>query len=192
MAIRSGKVWEPRTIELLRAECGHGDIAHAGTYFGDFLPALSQALAPGAKVWACEPSLENYRCAKITIEINALHNVELRHAALGMASGHGFLKTKDAVLWALGGASRLADDGDERVEIVRLDDLVAGRTVSVIQLDVEGHEEQALRGALDTIIRCRPLIVLEAIWLAKLPEFLTDLGYRITAEVHGNVVLRKC
>jgi hypothetical protein len=53
--ILSGKVYEPETIAFLTSHCGKGDVIHGGTFFGDFIPALSRALAPGYKLWAFEP-----------------------------------------------------------------------------------------------------------------------------------------
>ena len=66
-SVLSGAVWEKTTIEYMIAQAGGGDIVHAGTYFGDFLPALSVGIAPGAKVWAFEPNSVNYRCAAMTV-----------------------------------------------------------------------------------------------------------------------------
>ena len=37
----------------------------------------------------------------------------------------------------------------------------------LIQLDVEGFEENALKGAFDTIMRARPIIIIEQKRLAK-------------------------
>ena len=47
-----------------------------------------------------------------------------------------------------------------KVPVMRLDDprLTA---VDLVHLDIEGHEAQALKGALDTIFRCRPWIAFE-------------------------------
>jgi hypothetical protein len=56
--VMAGEVWEPKTIELVCRNLGAGDAIHAGTYFGDFLPAFSRACAPGAVVWAFEPNTE--------------------------------------------------------------------------------------------------------------------------------------
>jgi hypothetical protein len=80
----------------------------------------------------------------------------------------------------------------EEVELVALDDVVGGdRQVAVIQLDVEGHERDALLGAMRTIERCRPLIVLEALpepgWLKA---SLAPLGYEMEGSVHRNFVMR--
>ena len=43
--VLSKKVYEPDTIEYMLKNCKSGDVVHAGTYFGDFLPALSKRLS---------------------------------------------------------------------------------------------------------------------------------------------------
>jgi FkbM family methyltransferase len=49
------------------------------------------------------------------------------------------------------------------VEVVRLDDVIgADEQIAFIKLDIEGGEYHAIRGALGTIRRCRPVIVFEA------------------------------
>lgn len=197
-------VYEPDTIEFMCTHCGDGDIVHAGTFFGDFLPALSKAVAPGARILAFEPNAENYRCARITMEINACTNVTLNHAALGATTGHLQLRTADADGVPLGGASHLvAHDSNEDqagatepVRVLRLDDAIAtGRPISLIQLDVEGYEQEALSGALATIRKWRPVIILE-VWAHSpllesdwLRDNILSLGYRRTRNLHGNAVL---
>lgn len=47
--IFSNGVWEPDTIEFIMSNCGDGDVVHAGTYFGDFLSALSKGITPSRK-----------------------------------------------------------------------------------------------------------------------------------------------
>lgn len=200
-AVLAGEVYEPDTIAFMRANCKAGDIVHAGTYFGDFLPALATALAPAAKVWAFEPSPESYRCARITLELNAIDNVVLTRAGLGAERASGLVRTLDDDGHALGGASRITSEdasravGAERVEMLTVDEAVGpDRQVSLLQLDVEGHEQQALAGALETIRRCRPHLIvevlpnstlLESAWFAN---HILALGYRKLTELHGNSV----
>ena len=43
-AVLAGGVWERETIDCIRAH-PERDVVHAGTYFGDFLPALSAAMS---------------------------------------------------------------------------------------------------------------------------------------------------
>ncbi len=189
--LRRARVWEHETIELICAT--PGDVVHAGTFFGDFLPALSASR--DAVVWAFEPSLENYRCASVTIALNDLQNVTLTLAALSDEAGVGSLSSAAKQGLPAGGAGRLlagpTSDGRQRetVPLVTVDATVPpDRHIGVLHLDVEGHEQQALAGALKTITRCKPLLILESVppveWLGEhLP------GYRVTKTVDANSVL---
>lgn len=200
-AILSDDIWEPQTINFIITNCGNGDIVHAGTFFGDFLPALSKGVASSSKVFAFEPNPENYRCARITLEINNLDNVVLTNAGLGAKREVLFLQTTDEYGRALGGASRIiGKESNEAtqgkgVQIVTIDDTVGNnRNVSIIQLDVEDYEKEALSGALKTIQRCLPIIILEvrpnstllgSDWFA---ENILSLGYKKTINLHDNLV----
>lgn len=198
--ILSNDVHEPKTIEFIMSNCGDGDVVHAGTYFGDFLPAISKGCASGAKVWAFEPNLESYRCAKITLEINSIKNIVLANAGLGEKQEYSLIKTVDENGRSLGGASRIIDKesagscGAEVVQVVTIDDVVADRQVSIIQLDVEGHERAALTGALSIIRKCLPIIILEVLPNSTLlgsdwfSENILSLGYRKRCEIHDNSI----
>ena len=72
-AILDGRIWEKDTVDLIVRHVGKGDVVHAGTYFGDFLPALAASVASGAKVWAFEPNLESFRCSQITLLLRRYH-----------------------------------------------------------------------------------------------------------------------
>jgi FkbM family methyltransferase len=196
--ILTSRVWEPDTLDLLSRVDPDGDVVHAGTFFGDFIPALASSRSPGALLWAFEPNRENYECACVTVTLNGLENVILNHAGLHGESATGRLATSDPKGRPLGGGSHLIEtpedaDGanNEEVNLLAIDDVVPNdRRVSLIQLDVEGHELQALAGAMATIERCRPLIVVETPphdWIA---QRLVPLGYRVAETVDANTVLR--
>ena len=197
--IIDAQVWESATLDLMRYADPEGDVVHAGTFFGDFVPALARSREADAKVWAFEPNRENYQCASITVLLNGLENVVLRHAGLDAASGTALLATSDRDGLPLGGGSHLVSPSAQRVAsseevpLMSVDDAVpSDRRVGVIQLDVEGHEQAALAGAMQTIARCRPLIVLETVpaesWIE---EQLAPLGYRVVDAVDENTVLRQ-
>jgi FkbM family methyltransferase len=196
--ILAGAVWEPETIDFLVALGKGGDIVHAGTFFGDFLPALSASTS--GTVWAFEPHPENFRCAELTLRLNALENVELVKAGLGDRKATVSMEISNVRGRPLGGASRIIDASNlERgrtvdIGIVTIDAMIPpDRKVAVIQLDVEGYEQLALAGALETIRRCRPVLVIETVpeqsWLES---HILSLGYRITGQVsaQANTILR--
>ncbi|MBV7379908.1 FkbM family methyltransferase [Maritimibacter dapengensis] len=191
--IKAGEVYEPKTIAFMRDAVGTGDIIHAGTFFGDFLPGLSSALAPDARIWAFEPNPASYRHATETIQLNDLTNVSLTNAALSNRSGSIHFRTHDEAGAALGGHSHFVDGsglGVEEVASVMLDFAVPlDRPVSVLQLDIEGHEIEALWGAYHIINRWKPILVLEEFdrprWIRK--QF-PRVKYERRGRLHGNVV----
>jgi len=194
--ILKGKVWEEETLRFMKDHAGDGDIIHAGAYFGDFLPALSRAVAPGCKVWAFEPNPENYAAAAATCKLNDLQNVEMVNGGLGEISGMMKMRVR-AEGKSLGGISAMVEgaalvpDHDlVEVPIYRIDDMVPrSRRISLLQLDVEGFEQPALAGALAVITSWQPILILETVpgpWLARV---LAPLGYQFRGRLHENTVL---
>lgn len=198
-ALIRARVWEPDTLDLLRSADPDGDIVHAGTFVGDFLPALARSRRSGARVWGFEPNTATYLCARVTTLLNGLRNVELTHAGLAGASGTALLAISDRDGLALGGGSRLVADlsrarwtETEQIVLIAIDEVIsADRHVAAIHLSVQRHEREALTGAMRTIERCRPLIVLasrpSAKWIAA---NLSPLGYRAQGSVDANTILR--
>jgi FkbM family methyltransferase len=70
--------------------------------------------------------------------------------------------------------------GMTRIPVRRIDSF-GFRIVDMIKIDVEGHEYQVIQGALRTIQRCRPAIMIEISYEGKL------LDHDITAQ-HKNTV----
>ena len=196
-AILAGEVYEPDTISYMQDLCGDGDIVHAGTFFGDFLPALSTACGPDQTIWAFEPNRESYRCAIITIALNDLTNVRLTNAGLSDRDAALSLEVIDSKGQKLGGGSRFVGEnqtpGDRTINAraLCLDDIVPeDRDVNLIQLDVEGFEQFALIGALKTIRRCKPVLILETLpELSWISDNLATLGYKMLDRIHDNYVL---
>lgn len=193
-----GEVWEAETLDRIRHHAAltpERDIVDAGAYFGDFLPALSRCLGPGAKVWTVEPNTDSFACARWTIEINGLANVDLRNVALGDRPHQALMQVRDGST-ELGGASTIVDQDAaldraevQDIEIVTLDSLIAGRPVSVIHLDVEDYTAPALAGAMTTIETSRPLIIVEHdLQDGEVKETLRALGYARTGSVDKNSV----
>ena len=192
----SGDVYEPKTIEFIISNYKNGDIIHAGAYFGDFLPALSKACR--GIVWAFEPKHEHYVCALKTLELNNITNVELRQAGLGEKEQTCQLQiVMDNGETTWGGGSSITqqekpEDMVEDIAIVSVDETIPrNRNISILHLDVEGFEQQALMGSLNTIQRCLPILIVETLptgmWLS---EFLFPLGYKVIGKVHRNTILR--
>lgn len=191
--VKAGDVYEPKTIAFMRQMVGAGDIIHAGTFFGDFLPGLSSAMAPDARIWAFEPNPDSYAHAQRTIELNEISNVTLTNAALSNQTGKIHFRTHKEDGEALGGHSHFVEapgKGVETVEAVMLDYAVPmDRPISILQLDVEGLEGEAMQGAYHIINRWKPILILEEFdrirWINKT---FPRVKYDRVSRVHGNLV----
>ena len=84
-----------------------------------------------------------------------------------------------------GGAVRAIDVPVKRLDDLQLDD------IGLVKIDVEGHELAVLRGAVDTLRRNRPAVVVEAEErhhpnaVAAITELLTSLGYAGYFDIDG-------
>ncbi|WP_323768934.1 FkbM family methyltransferase [Marinovum sp.] len=194
-----GEVNEPRTLNLIRRLARGGDVISGGAFVGDFLPAISQALAPGALLHSFEPNPMSQTATHVTIALNRLANVRFHPVAVGEADGHLPFKVTRPGGEAMGGISRVVAEHQQgvtvEVPVRRLDDLVdASRRVSVLHLDVEGHEGPALQGATGIVTRDRPALILEATRFrqaralkAHLSETFRDIGYQLVGTMERNV-----
>lgn len=141
------------------------------------------------RVITFEPETLLFDC--LYLNTHAIGNIDRHHAALGEAPGRCSMNRK-----SLG--SHTVIEGDT-VDIVRIDDF--GVTdLDFLQLDLEGYEAKAIRGAIDTIERCKPVIQLEWIGFTKnygddpdeLFSLLTEkMGYVKVADLKGNDILLK-
>ena len=91
-----------------------------------------------------------------------------------------------------GGVALVKPSFFTRSVICRTLDSYGFENVSLIKIDVEGHELEVLKGAVDTIARCRPVLYVEDDIDSKryaLREFITSLGYDI--EEHKPFLFRE-
>jgi FkbM family methyltransferase len=198
-----GLVQEHRTIRFIMDNCSGGDVVHAGAYFGDFLPGLSSGMDPGREVFAFEPCLEHYECAVKTLELNEIDNVRLYNFALGNRKCSVRLRTHVLGVHEGGRAKIIPsgwlkdEDGIEEIKVTTIDSIIKA-PVSVIHLDVEHYEKQALIGGMGTIKKYLPIIIIENIGVHPLNEdngrwlfnAITPMGYRKYASVDQNVVFK--
>lgn len=106
------------------------------------------------EIYAVEPFLSDYQeCNRIISEYN-LSNVYTVNCGLW---------SKDDVLSfnPIGyGSSYIGDDGTLKVECRSIDSILEGKRVSIIKMDIEGSEKEALIGASDTIKNYHPLLMI--------------------------------
>lgn len=170
--ILNGGVHEDTTIDFIKSVSG--TIIHVGAGFGDFLPALKNC----DKVITFEPNPLMYKSALETIKLNNISNVEIHPYAIGNHDGTSLLKIKDNEGKEMGPRSEI-DKSGEQVNMVKLDSFIdKDDKISLIHLDLEGYEFEALMGAKDIIERDKPIIVLEIDHRAvTYNDFMFKIGY---------------
>jgi len=140
------EVWEPETWALLRSEVRPGDsVADIGCYIGMYAIALARYVGPSGRVYAFEPNGKNCNETRSHLKLNQVdERVELVRAAVGDRDGNVFFNGSAGIQ---GHISLTADDESSLVPCMRLDTFLAGRSLDVLKIDVEGYEEFVLHGA---------------------------------------------
>lgn len=179
-ALSIGAQWVDRdTVRAaIRAARPGGAAIDGGAHVGSWVPRLAAAFP---RVLAFEPCPENF--ALLQTNTAGLRGVELRQAALGATAGDARLQ-RVPERGANSGQWAIAEAGEPvRVETV---DGLGLADLSLLKLDLEGYELPALQGAVETLRRCRPVVVIEeAGWgrLHGIPDraataFLIGMGFR--------------
>ncbi|MGX9355893.1 FkbM family methyltransferase [Roseobacteraceae bacterium S113] len=202
--IVDGGVYEPATLRFLRRQVGTGSVVTGGTFIGDFLPALHEMLSSKAKIICFEPVPMNHECCLETIKLNGLTKVQLHNVAVSETEGEMTMMVTRPSGKPIAAGERIVEDqeadGERYIAIPTkpIDTLVPAKTkVSILHLDIEGHEEQGLRGATRVLNESKPLVILEAgkDWRARgfltlLQELAPDAGYRLVGKMEKNAIFR--
>ena len=86
------------------------------------------------------------------------------------------------------GATQIGSDLEVSIATVRLDDFRFPNKISLMKIDVEGHEENMLIGGKETILKNKPTIIIE-MWPAKkkaVSAILDTYGYVETEHLGGD------
>lgn len=194
-SIRNGKPFEPETLAVWGRLClaAKGQtVVDAGAYSGLF--SIAAALL-GCWPRAFEPLPGNQTRIVHNAHLNGgqeLRNrIKLHRMALSDRAGTVGLNYNPAVTGLTSGASIVnAKLGNMPsavmlVETRTLDSFVLD-DVAVIKIDVERAEPEVLRGARETLARCRPTILLEVLGEAEEKAVLSAVeGYQVAGRLDG-------
>lgn len=177
------------TLEAVYQHCVGFEVAvQAGGCIGIYPAAMARRFAA---VYTFEPDPMNFRCLCANVPQEHVYKF---NAALGDAHGLVGLDRRPGNV----GAHQV--DGAGSIPTMLIDDL-ALPVCDLIYLDIEGYEYRALRGAHQTIDRCRPVIVIEdkgcsdryGIAKGETPDWLADVfSYRVVENINRDVVLVPC
>lgn len=135
-----------------------GGAVDGGAHVGTWSRILSEKFA---SVLAFEPSADTKECLEKNMRTFKCENVNIVHAALGDKPGRVRMTLEgfDRAIELKNTGARFTRPGDD-VDVVMLDSLKLD-ALDFIKLDIEGSEPAALRGAIETLKRCKPVVLFE-------------------------------
>jgi FkbM family methyltransferase len=131
------------------------DCLDLGAFIGDSSAIFSRKYE-FKKVYAFEPENNNFQILKQNIQKYNLTNVEPVNLGVADKSGLGVISDKSD-------ASSLDNsEGKTQIAITSIDEFVSSRNlnVGVIKMDIEGSEYKAVSGAIETIKKQKPILLL--------------------------------
>ena len=165
--------YQRHQVNAAVAKCGEKlhTVVDGGAYIGLLALQFSWRFK---RVVCFEPIKENFEC----LQRNTGHvpTIERHHAALANTDGELVLtqsRGQKSFSWtALGESAHTETAHCHRLDTFKFEN------VNLIKLDVEGYELEALRGAVETIERCKPVVLIEDKHVEGRPAcaFLTSLG----------------
>ena len=174
--------------EIIGACDNRRSIIHAGANVGVYASKFAKQFN---NVYAFEPDSVNFKC----LTLNTLHadNIFLYQGVLGCFNETVTVTNNEKTNCGTGSVSSLGTIPQFIIDSLNIQD------VDCIHLDVEGYEFFALLGAVNTIKRCSPTIVLE--WLGHgnkfgisqdtIMNFLSSFGYNKIKQVASDLIIKK-
>jgi len=158
------------------AEPKEGDwVLDLGGLYGETSLWYSKYVGKNGRVFCFEPVQENYRVLLENLSANGTKNIIPVNLAVGEKSGE--------IRISGSGGSAAASDTGQTISCTSIDDFAKNNNltkVDLISMDIEGHEFNALRGAVETLKRFKPKLAISVYHsgddLARIPLFIEALG----------------
>ena len=147
-----------------------------GANIGSYTKLFSSWVGPEGSVHSYEPIPETFSYLKNNVRKLGMTNVTVHNVAVSSQPGRMKMKIPDRKFYQ----ARISPDGDQEVELVRLDDeFLQSREIAFIKCDVECHEAHVIEGALQIIERDHPVWLMET-FDDSVIERMKSLGYKAT------------
>lgn len=140
-----------------------------GGHIGTHSITLSKLVGEHGTVHVFEPQSKMFCELAINTHLNGCKNVQLHHKALGKEHKlvHMSIPPEEWTKWygiellneGHGTVTETQETGDT-CQMICLDDLQL-QNVSFIKMDVEGYEMNVIHGGMETIKRCKPVMIIE-------------------------------
>ena len=160
-------------------------VVEVGANIGAHTIGLAKAVGPHGKVYAFEPQRVCFALLQAQIALNQAYNVFAYNQALSRSPESLWMPAVDYTQTENFGGVALAREGGSDAElasVATLDERLDGVPCTLIKIDVEGMEEDVIRGGINVIRTHRPLLYVENDQIAKSQSLIAciqELGYRL-------------
>lgn len=144
-----------------KAYLNEKSVIDAGAYIGDSCILFEKELTNISKIYGFEPSRTNFELLKKTIALNKSSKIIPVNVALGDRVSNMCLAGK-GMGKSLTANDDMVDKNAEIVSLTTLDKYIEENNIKVglIKTDLEGYEQIFLKGAINTIKKHRPVLVI--------------------------------
>lgn len=185
ISINNNKTWEPHITTFLKRNLTLDSVfVDAGSNYG--WHSIKSSLFCKT-VYSFEPQKYIHDVQRMSIDDNNILNIKLFNCGLGEVN-----ETKEMTPIQYDNTSLNMGDlsigvGGERIEVRTLDSFDLDR-LDFIKIDVQGYEKFILKGAKNTINKCKPTIIIEmedhqlkrfGYGVTELFELIRSFGYHI-------------
>ena len=182
--LAAGREWDAGSTDIYRSCVRPGDVVmDVGAFNGVRTLRLAQLVGTNGRVYAWEPQEAMRDQLRANLILNGVTQVVVMPFAASSTRGN-------RAFWlnpSNRGGSSLHRGQDTRypggsVQTLPIDNALPPQRVSFLKIDVEGHEQEVLRGARTLLERDRPTLYIE-IWAD--PQRQKEGATDSTAEVFG-------
>tara|TARA_B100000287_G_scaffold432936_1_gene493445 strand:- start:452 stop:1306 length:855 start_codon:yes stop_codon:yes gene_type:complete len=135
-------------------------VIDVGANIGTTVLPASQIVGHNGKIIAFEPQSTINQCLQTNLTLNDIKNVVVYNIALSNKDGWAKLNDNEFIESGRYGEAGISENGTD-IKTMKLDDLKIN-SCSLIKLDIEGHEWEALKGGKAFLLKHRPVIYMEA------------------------------
>jgi FkbM family methyltransferase len=155
--------YEPGCVRIVQTLVKPGwFVADLGAHIGYFTLLLAKCVGPEGRVFAFEPSPENFAVLRENIALNGYENVHVEQKAVSNKDGTVILRPGPGTLSSM---NAICEKGrGVAVEAVALDHWFLSQrlpTLHFLKIDIEGAEDLAIEGMQCVLLDCRPILLLE-------------------------------
>lgn len=156
-----------------------------GAYIGDTIKSFIENYGKYEKIYGYEITMDSIKTMQEALK--DWPNIVIRKKALGISEGELYIQSNENST----SANKINNWGEEKVTCVTLDDDIKEK-ISIIKMDIEGSEGNALMGAINHIKNDTPKLLISVyhnhddLW--RIPKLITTINdnYRFYLRYFGN------